>query len=190
MPELIGTCVIKILMSSLFVCFLVYVTRCMWSLFSMFNMSCLCEGRILWSITRTRWKVSTLWVHSQLFSLGIRHTAKLLVPGAKKIIFTAQPSKLKFLLGRHYQLFRFRESFTNQVTSFIILGTIASKMVATWRVAACHLGKLKLAFTSPGIISTSPKSFLTSRIDFTVLLLFEFLKKHHLPVQEVKNRSH
>ena len=29
---------------------------------------------------------------------------------------------------------------------------------------ACHSGKLKLAFTSPDIISTSPKSFLTSRI--------------------------
>ena len=79
MPELIGTCVIDILMSSLFFFFLAHVTRCMWSLFSMFNMSCLCEGRILWSITRTRWKVSTLWVYSQLFSLGIRHTSKLLV---------------------------------------------------------------------------------------------------------------
>ena len=48
----------------------------------------------------------------------------------------------------------------------------------------------KLAFTNPEIISTSPKSFLTSRIDFTVLLLFEFLKKHHLPVRQVKNRVH
>ena len=51
-------------------------------------------------------------------------------------------------------------------------------------------GKLKLAFTSPDIISTSPKDFFTSRIDFTVLLLFEFLKKHHLPVGQVKNRVH
>ena len=51
---------------------------------------------------------------------------------------------------------------------------------------ACHSGKLKLAFTSPDVISTSPKSFLMSRIDFTVLLLFEFLKKHHLPVGQVK----
>ena len=42
---------------------------------------------------------------------------------------------------------------------------------------AYHLGKLKLTFTSPDVISTSPKSFLTSRNDFTVLLLFEFLKK-------------
>ena len=32
--------------------------------------------------------------------------------------------------------------------------------------AACHSGKLKLAFTSPEVISTSPKNFLTSRIDF------------------------
>ena len=42
----------------------------------------------------------------------------------------------------------------------------------------------------PDVISTSPKNFLTSRIDFTVLLLFEFLKKHHLPVGQVKNRIH
>ena len=54
----------------------------------------------------------------------------------------------------------------------------------------CHSGKVKLAFTSPDIISTSPKSFLTSRIDFTVLLLFEFLKKHCLPVGQVENRIH
>ena len=36
---------------------------------------------------------------------------------------------------------------------------------------ACHLGKLKLAFTSPNVFSTSPKSFLKGRIDFTALLL-------------------
>ena len=46
---------------------------------------------------------------------------------------------------------------------------------------ACHPGKLKLAFSSPDVISTSPKSYLMSRIYFTVLLLFEFLKKHHCP---------
>ena len=50
--------------------------------------------------------------------------------------------------------------------------------------------QVKLAFTSPGVISTSPKNFLISRIDFTVLLLIEFLKKHHLPVGQVKNRIH
>ena len=49
----------------------------------------------------------------------------------------------------------------------------AKKIIFT----ACHLGKLKLALTSPDVISTSPESFLTSRIDFTVLLLFKFLKK-------------
>ena len=62
----------------------------------------------------------------------------------------------------------------------------AKKIIFT----ACHSGKLKLAFTSPEIISTSPKSFLMNRIYFTVLLLFEFLKKHHLPVRQVKNRIH
>ena len=35
-----------------------------------------------------------------------------------------------------------------------------------------------------------PQTFLTSRIDFTVLLLFKFLKKHHLPVGQLKNRIH
>ena len=45
---------------------------------------------------------------------------------------------------------------------------------------ACHSGKLKLEYTSPNIISTSPKNMLMSRIDFTVLLLFEFLTKRHL----------
>ena len=60
----------------------------------------------------------------------------------------------------------------------------AKKIIFT----ACHLGKLKLALTSPDVISTSPKSFLTSRIDFTVLLLFKFLKKHHLPIGQVNNR--
>ena len=51
---------------------------------------------------------------------------------------------------------------------------------------------LQLAIlASPDIISTSPKSYLMSRIDFTVLLmLFEFLKRHHLPVRQDKNRVH
>ena len=62
----------------------------------------------------------------------------------------------------------------------------AKKIIFT----ACHSGKLKLAFTSPDVMSTSPKNFLTSRIDLTVLLLFEFLKKNHLPVGQVKNRIH
>ena len=52
----------------------------------------------------------------------------------------------------------------------------AKKIIFT----ACPSGKLKLAVTSPDVISASPKSFLTSRIDFTVLLLFEFLRKNSL----------
>ena len=65
-------------------------------------------------------------------------------------------------------------------------GQGAKKIIFT----ACHSGKLKLAFISPDVISTRPKNFLTTRIDFTVLPLFEFLKKHHLPVEQVKNRIH
>ena len=48
----------------------------------------------------------------------------------------------------------------------------AKKIIFT----ACHSGKLKLAVTSPDVISTSPKNFLTGRNVFIVLLLFEFLK--------------
>ena len=61
----------------------------------------------------------------------------------------------------------------------------AKKIIFT----ACHLGKLKLAFTSPEIISTSPKSFLTSRIDFTVLFCSNSLK-NSTPVGQVKNENH
>ena len=53
---------------------------------------------------------------------------------------------------------------------------------------ACHSGKLKLANTSPNVISTSPKNISMSRIDFTVLLYIEFLKKFHLPIGQVKNK--
>ena len=45
---------------------------------------------------------------------------------------------------------------------------------------ACHSGKLWLAFTSPKFISTSPQKILISRIDYTVLLWFELLKKLQL----------
>ena len=51
--------------------------------------------------------------------------------------FTLQPSKLKFLLGRHWQptLLVYGDFFTNQVARFKILGAMATEMVATWRVA-------------------------------------------------------
>ena len=51
----------------------------------------------------------------------------------------------------------------------------------------CHSSKLKLAFTSPNVIPTSPQYILISRIDLTVLLQVEFLKILHLPVGQVKN---
>ena len=44
---------------------------------------------------------------------------------------------------------------------------------ASWRK-----GKLKLAFASPDVTSTNPKNFLTSRIDFTVPLLFNYSSKN------------
>ena len=50
--------------------------------------------------------------------------------------------------------------------------------------------QLVVAFTGPDVISTSPKSFSSCKIDFTILPLFEFLKEHHLPVGQVKNIFH
>ena len=53
--------------------------------------------------------------------------------------------------------------------SFLVLhqGTQGAKKVI---FKAFHLGKLKLAYTSPNVISASPKNILMRRIDFTVLL--------------------
>ena len=67
-------------------------------------------------------------------------------------------------------------SSMNESNTELHTGRCAKKIIFT----ACHSGKLKLAFTSPDVISTSPQNFLTSRIDFTVLLLFKFLKKTSL----------
>ena len=60
----------------------------------------------------------------------------------------------------------------------------AKKLIFT----ACYSGKLRVAYTSPNVISTSPKNILMSRIDFTVFWYFEFLKKIHLPFRQVKSR--
>ena len=65
-----------------------------------------------------------------------------------------------------------RVQFPKERNAFV-LNQGAKKILFT----AWHSGKLKLAFTSPDVISTSYKSFLTSSIDLTVLQLFEFLKK-------------
>ena len=54
----------------------------------------------------------------------------------------------------------------------------AKKIIFT----ACHSGKLRLAFTSPDVISTSPKNVLTSRIDLNL----NSSKKHHLPSGKLK----
>ena len=59
-----------------------------------------------------------------------------------------------------------------------------------FRVSVSSFLQLVVAFTSPDVISTSPKNFSACRIDFTVPLLFEFLKKYHLPIGQVKNRIH
>ena len=58
-----------------------------------------------------------------------------------------------------------------------VSGTMYSVLKQGWLQGAkkviftvCHSSKLKLAFTSPNVVSASPQNFLISRIDFTVLL--------------------
>ena len=85
------------------------------------------------------------------------------------------------------ETFRFQDENDFENENFSIVSSQGAKKII---FTACHSGKLKLAFTSPDVISTSPKNFLTSRIDFTFLQSFEFLKKHHLPVRQVNNRIH
>ena len=55
---------------------------------------------------------------------------------------------------------------------------------------ACHSGKQQLACTSPQVISTSPKPFLISRIDYNPSVNYlNFPPKKHLPVGHVKKKS-
>ena len=54
--------------------------------------------------------------------------------------------------------------FCSKKFTYIVQG--AKKVIFT----ACYLGKLRLAYTSPNVISTSLKIFLMSTIDVTVLL--------------------
>ena len=52
-------------------------------------------------------------------------------------------------------------------TVFIVCNQGAKKVI----FKACYLGTLKLAYTSPNVISTSPKNIiLMNKIDFKVLL--------------------
>ena len=58
-----------------------------------------------------------------------------------------------------------------------VSGTMYTVLKQGWLQAAkkviftvCHSSKLKLAFTSPNVVSASPQNFLISRIEFTVLL--------------------
>ena len=55
---------------------------------------------------------------------------------------------------------------------------------------ACHLCKLKLTFTSPNIISTSPKNVLMSTLISQFFCNLNSSKKLHLPVEQVNNRIH
>ena len=45
------------------------------------------------------------------------------------------------------------------MVTWVVRSQVAKKIIFT----ACHSGKLKLAFTSPEVITTSPQNFLTSR---------------------------
>ena len=111
--------------------------------------------------------------------------------GGKSAAPVLQRSRFKSCTSLNFfSGFLFATAKVASITAMIFFQIIRIKCAKKIIFTACHSGKLKLAFTSPDVISTSPKNFFTSRIDFIVFLLFEFLKKHHFPVGQVKNRIH
>ena len=52
----------------------------------------------------------------------------------------------------------------------------------------CHSGSLLLTCISPKVISMSPKNVLMRRIDYTVLLSFEFLKNFSCPLGKLRTK--
>ena len=90
------------------------------------------------------------------------------------------PLEIFWILTPQSFLFWASESFRHSLLGWSLQG--AKKISFT----AYHSGNLKLALTSPDVISTSPKNVLTSIIDFTVLLLFKFLKNITCPVGKLK----
>ena len=57
-------------------------------------------------------------------------------------------------------------------TVFIVCNQGAEKVI----FKACHSGKLKLAYTSPNVISTSPKTFWWAKLISKLSCKIEFLK--------------
>ena len=78
-------------------------------------------------------------------------------------VWTIPVSQLRYMYNFEFIIF-----LSGSVREAYVYMQGAKKIIFT----ACHSGKLKLAFTIPDVISTSPKNFLISRIDLTVLLLF------------------
>ena len=69
-------------------------------------------------------------------------------------------------------------------TVFIICNQGAKKVI----FKACHSGTLKLAYTSPNFISTSPKNIWWTKLISKFFCKIEFLKIIHLPIWKIKNK--
>ena len=131
------------------------------------------------------WDLHWIWFNYILPGLKFTIISYSLLGVTRRADLKAAIMPAQHVCSRHsFWSCGFGPSTTHNLITNILTFQGAKKIIFT----ACHSGKLKLAFTSPDIISTSPKSFLMSRINFTVLLLFQFLKKHHLPIGQVKNR--
>ena len=121
------------------------------------------------------WKiVVVLQFQTQFFCLEIGWNSK----AAFNVHCVTQPSKLKFLLGHHLatnNLLVQGDFFKNQIAGLKILGTMATKIVATWRVVTCLLCKSggegwvleKLDLTLCGQAQKSTKA-LSQRIHFSL----------------------
>ena len=83
-----------------------------------------------------------------------------------------------------FSLFLFLEFIPILILSLVLQGV--KKVIFT----ACNSGKLKVKFTSPNVISTSPKNVLMSRLSSQFFCNLNSSKKIHLPIGQGNNRIH
>ena len=126
-------------------------------------------------------------------NIGKKVNSSLCFKGNKNLRFTSEDLDVDIwmrvcMTGQHDLQTKFLARQVNCYSSWTLsvdwLFFLALMSVTGWRFAnsyqvakkniftASHSGKLKLAFTSSDVISTSLKSFLMSRIDYTVLVIW------------------
>ena len=103
-----------------------------------------------------------------------------------------QKSSVENLVNYHFRVNNLHiQQKKRRKASQCCYGDIMSQMQRVYEVNKFEQqGAKKIIFTACPNGQAKAKNFLARRIDFTVLLLFELLKKHHLSVGQFKNRIH